>query len=155
MELVPESDIIAALCTQADETAAFLAGIPCEMHGHRYAEGKWTIREVVGHLSDTERIFGFRLLCFARCDRNRVWRADENLYAANGQFDRLPLAELAEELAAARRSNIELLKHLPDAAWDRCGNVSDVPISVRAVAYLMLAHERHHLEILRSRYLKP
>ncbi len=154
MELVPETDIIAALAAQADETAAFLAAIPCEMHGCRYAEGKWSIREVVGHLSDTERIFGFRVLCFARCDQNRVWRADENLYASTGEFDRLPLAELAGEFAAARHANVELLKHLPDAAWDRRGNVSDVSISVRGVAYLTLAHERHHLDILRTRYLK-
>lgn len=154
MALVPETDITAALLAQIGETRGFLAGIPRELHGCRYAPGKWTIREVVGHIADTERIFGFRVLCFARCDENRVWRADENLYAATGEFNRCELSALAEELELTRRSNVMLLRQIPEAAWDRVGRVSDVPITVRAVAYMMLAHERHHLNILRERYLK-
>lgn len=154
MDLVPETDITAALLAQAGVTCGFLSGISRELHGCRYAPGKWTIREVVGHIADTERIFGFRVMCFARCDENRVWRADENLYAATGEFNRCELSALSEELALTRRSNVMLLRQIPDAAWDRVGRVSDVPLTVRAVAYMMLAHERHHLNILRERYLK-
>ncbi len=154
LDLVPETDLPKALLHQLDETSAFLAAIPASRQDHRYAPEKWTVREVVGHILDTERILGFRLLVFARGDDPPMRRADEDLYVRNAEFSRLPMAELVEEFALLRRANVKLLEHLPDAAWNRTGVMNDTPVSVRALAYLLAGHERHHLSILRTRYLQ-
>jgi len=153
LDLVPESDLPEAMLQQLEETAVLLGSIPETLDDHRYAEGKWTVREVVGHILDTERIIGARLLRFARGDSSPMSRADENLYVRNAEFGRYSMAELVEEFSLVRRAHILLLRHLPEEAWDRVGPVSDVPISVRAIAYLLLGHERHHLNIIRTRYL--
>ncbi len=155
LDLVPENDVSAALLRQLEETSAFLAGIPLDVHNYSYAPGKWTLREVAGHITDTERIFGFRLLTFARGDTaQQLSRADENLYVQSAEYSSRTLASVVEEFSLVRQSNIMLLRHLPAAAWDRVGVVAGTPISVRAIAYLMLGHERHHLEIVRTRYLR-
>ncbi len=154
MELVPEENICDALAQQLEITASFVRQIPESRIEYRYAPGKWTTREVVGHVLDTERIFGFRLMSFARGDETPLMRADEELYVRNGGFARYPLEELLEEYVLTRRSNIALARHLPEEAWDCTGTVSGVPISVRAIAYLMAGHERHHLQIIRNMYLK-
>jgi hypothetical protein len=154
MQLVPEEDICAALTRQLQITADVVGHIPESLVDYRYAPGKWTTREVIGHVLDTERILGFRLLAFARGDHTPLMRADEDLYAANGQFSRFPLEQWMEELSLARRSNIALIRHLPEEAWDRIGTVSGLPISVRALAYFLAGHERHHIRILQNQYLK-
>jgi len=139
---------------QLEETTVFFASIPEPLHDYRHAADKWTLREVAGHIADTERILGFRLLSFARGDTARLSRADEELYVRNAEFSRYTLAALVEEFALVRRSHLMLLRHLPAAAWDRTGSVADTSISVRAVGYLMLGHERHHLGMIQSRYLR-
>jgi len=154
MALVPEDDIGAALDQQLQQTMALTRQIPETLVDYRYAPGKWTTREVVGHIFDTERIFGFRMLTFARGDEVALMRADEELYVRNGGFSGYPLEEWVGDFSLARRSNIALLHHLPEEAWDRTGTVSGLPISVRAIAYIMLGHERHHLQIIRREYLK-
>jgi len=154
MNLVPEKNITAALEQQHGETVNFAVRVPESMVDHRYAPGKWTIREVIGHVLDTERILGFRLLSFARGDENPLMRADEELYVRNGEFSRYPMKEWLEEFSLLRESNIALIRHLPDEAWDRTGTVSGLPISVRAIAYFMVGHERHHIRIIRNVYLK-
>jgi len=153
MNLVPEESIHAALEQQHRETVSFAGQVPESMVDHRYAPGKWTIREVIGHVLDTERILGFRLLSFARGDENPLMRADEELYVRNGEFSRYPMKEWLEEFSLLRKSNIALIRHLPDEAWDRTGTVSGLPISVRAIAYFMVGHERHHIRIIRNVYL--
>ncbi len=153
IDLVPEADLPEAMLRQLEETTTFLASLPEPLHDHRYAAGKWTLREVVGHIADTERILGFRLLSFARGDAAGLRRADEELYVQNADFGRCALAALVEEFALVRRSHVILLRHLPAAAWDRVGSVADMPITVRAVGYMMLGHERHHLGLLRTRYV--
>ncbi len=153
MDLVPETDLPEAMLRQLDETRAFLGSIPEPLHDHRYAPDKWTFREVVGHIMDTERIFGFRLLTFARGDSIALERADEKVYVANAEFNRCALSTLVEEFTLLRRANAMLLRQLPQAAWDRTGVVSGSTITVRAIGYLMLGHERHHLDVLRTRYL--
>jgi hypothetical protein len=152
--LVPEDDVRVALGSQLDETMHFLARVPASAADARYAPGKWTIREVVGHILDTERIYGFRLLTFARGDRSPLARADQDLYVRAGGFDAYPLQEWAEEFAHVRRSHIAFVSHLPAASWVRSGTVSDFDISVRALAYVMVGHERHHIKTLRERYLQ-
>jgi hypothetical protein len=154
MQLVPEADICAALTQQLRITADIVNHVPASLVDYRYAPGKWTTREVIGHVLDTERIFGFRLLTFARGDQAPLMRAEEELYVTNGKFSRFPLEQWMEELSLSREANIALIRHLPEEAWDRNGTVSGLPISVRAIAYLMAGHERHHIRILQNQYLK-
>jgi len=154
MELVPETDLLPALARQREETSAFFSGIDEKTAEKRYAPEKWSIREVLGHIMDTDRLFGFRVLSIGRGDSAALQRADENLYVKNAGFARLRLAEILEEYALIRRSNEALLRHLPEEAWDRAGTVSGLGITVRAIAYLMAGHERHHIAIVKERYLK-
>jgi hypothetical protein len=154
MDLVPEDDICAALEKQLSLAVSLLREIPDSLIDYRYAPGKWTTREVVGHILDTDRIFGFRLMSFARGDANPLSGADQDLYVATGEFSRYPLSEWIEEYSLIRKSNIALIRHLPAEAWDRTGIMSGTEISVRAIAYLMAGHERYHLGILQNRYLK-
>ena len=154
MDLVPEDDICAALEKQLSLTVSLLSNIPDSLIDYRYAPGKWTTREVVGHILDTDRIFGFRLLRFARGDANPLSGADQDLYVATGEFSRYPMVEWIEEYSLIRKSNIALIRHLPVEAWDKTGIMSGIEISVRAIAYLMAGHERYHLRILQNMYLK-
>jgi hypothetical protein len=154
MDLVPEDDICATLESQLSFTVSLLREIPDSLIDYRYAPGKWTTREVIGHILDTDRIFGFRLMSFARGDSYPLSAADQDLYVATGEFARYPLSEWIEEYSLIRKSNIALIRHLPAAAWDRTGIVSGLAISVRAIAYFMAGHERYHLGILQNRYMK-
>lgn len=154
MVLVPEADLPQALSRQLDETRNLLAGIPASRIDVRYAAGEWTVREILGHLLDTERIFGFRLLCFGRGDTASLERTDEDLYVKHAEFDRYDFDDLFQEFALVRKSHISLLRYLPPEAWDRVGTVGGLSISVRAIAFLMLGHERHHLATVRTKYLR-
>jgi uncharacterized damage-inducible protein DinB len=154
VDLVPEGDICAAMAQQTDQTIACLAEIPEALADHRYAQGKWTIREVVGHILDTERIFGFRLMTFARGDTVALSRADQELYVTHGDFRRFALREWVDEFAQVRRAHVTLVRHLPAEAWRRTGTVSGAVVSVRALAYLMVGHERHHVDIIQGKYLE-
>jgi len=154
IELVPESGILNVMLSELEATKNFILSIPKEMHDYRYAPDKWSVREVFGHISDTERAFGYRALCFSRGDYQDFKRIDGDLYIKNGEFSRLSMQELFEEFEAARRANNLLLKHLPDEAWDRSAEVYGAKVTVRALAYLMVGHERHHLNIIRNLYLK-
>jgi hypothetical protein len=154
LDLVPETNLPTALLGQLADSTALFNVIPDQLHSHRYEEGKWTIVEVLGHILDTERILGYRLLTCARGGEARFTRADENAYVRNAEFANRPLRNLLEEFANLRRSHVLMLGGLPPAAWNRTGMMADSEVSVRAMAYLMLGHERHHLEIIRTRYLK-
>jgi hypothetical protein len=153
IDLVQEDDICAAMARQLERTLAIVGRIPESRVDWRYAPGKWTTREVVGHVLDTERIFGYRLLAFARGEQATLPRADEELYVRNADFSRHALSEWLDEFAEVRRSHITLVRHLPADAWPRTGAVSGGAISVRAVAYLLVGHERHHLRIIQEKYL--
>jgi len=153
VDLVPEHDIRAAMEQQLETTIAFVSRIPESKADWRYAPGKWTTLEVVGHILDTERIFGYRLLTFARGDTVTLPRADEELYVKNAEFTRYPIAEWLEEFALVRRSHVTFVRHLPADAWERIGTLAIGAISVRAMAYAIVGHERHHLRIIRERYL--
>ena len=149
---VPESDVIAVLTAQRPAVAAVLAAIPEERAGHRYAEGKWSIREVVGHVVDTERVMGYRALCVARGETASLPAFDENLYAARAGHDGCRLADLARELDALRESHLLMLRHVPEDAWARFGTANARPVTPRALAYVIAGHLRHHFAILAERY---
>ncbi|HEY0005445.1 MAG TPA: DinB family protein [Pyrinomonadaceae bacterium] len=153
ISLVPDGEILSVLGKQLDETLALVRSIPETRAGFRYAEGKWSISELIGHLIDTERIFAYRALRFARNDRTPLPGYEQDDYIANASFDDYPLGELAEEFESVRRSNIFLFRHLDAEAWMRKGLANGSEMSVRALAYVLAGHELHHREILRSRYL--
>jgi len=118
----------------------------------RYAEGKWSIKEILGHLCDTERIFTYRLLRIARADATPLAGYDENAYVPAGRFDGRPLPMLLAELRAVRLSTAALLEGLPEEAWARWGEANGSPITVRALAFIIVGHVAHHLGVLRDRY---
>ena len=153
VDLVPETNVVTALESQLAETSRLLSTIDESRAEYRYAPGKWTIKEVLGHVSDGEKIFGYRLLSIARGDKQSLPGWDENEYATHAGFDGWSLRDLAENLALSRKANLLVIRNLPDEAWDRRGIANKNPITVRAVAYVMLGHERHHLRVLRERYL--
>ena len=149
--LVPEVDIIAALRDESTKTLEVLRVVPEPEAGTTHPPYTWTIRQVVGHLIDCERIFGARALRFARGDSSPLPGFDENSYALSGEFDRLRLSDLASEFEATRRSHLALFGNLPTAAWERRGLANGTEISVRALAYILVGHERHHMGIVRRR----
>ena len=150
--LVPDGDIVARLRAQGDELANALASVSEVRGGFRYAKGKWTIREVVGHLIDAERIFSYRALRIARGDATPLAGFDENAYVPESGADARPLADLVAELRAVRESTGRLFASLPSAAWTRTGTASGQPVSVRALAWITAGHAAHHLGLLRERY---
>jgi hypothetical protein len=151
---VPEHDIVAAMKSSAASTFAFLAGIPESEANVVHQPYTWTIKQVVGHLSDCERVFGYRALRFARGDSTPLPGFDENTYAAAAQHNNVPLASLVSELEHLRRSHIAFFEQLPEEAWLRRGTANNAEVSVRALAYILVGHERHHAGILRERLSK-
>ena len=152
VDLVDEDDILAALQQQSSETQKLLARLDEARAGYRYGEEKWSIKEVIGHIADAERIIGYRALAVARGETQSLPGFDENEYVRNAGFDAWKLGDLAEEYALVRRSNIVFFKNLLPEAWDRRGTANGQPVSVRGLAYVIVGHERHHLNVLRERY---
>ena len=120
--------------------------------GFCYAEGKWSVREVLGHIADVERLFSYRLLHIARGDQAPLPGMDEKVWAANSPHARRPIAEIAREMIAIRRATIALVESLPDAAVARSGVASGFPVTARALCWMLPGHSQHHLEVLRDRY---
>ena len=152
VSLVPEDDILSVIEQQSSETQRLIASLDETSGSYRYAEGKWSVKEVIGHMTDAERVFGYRALCISRGEKNSLPGFDENAYMANAHFDDWRLGDLAESYALVRRSNIVLFRNLPEDAWDRRGVANNHEITVRALAYVLAGHERHHLKVLRERY---
>lgn len=150
---VPDGDIVHHLEEQIVETLGLLESLPEEKAGHRYAPGKWSIREVVGHLCDAERVFAYRAMRFARADATPLPGFDEQAFVANAAFDTRSLHSLAEELETVRWATIAFFDALEAEAWPRRGVANDYPMTVRALAWTAAGHELHHREILRTRYL--
>ena len=152
VSLVPEPDALAVLTAQPSELLALAARVPAEREQHRYAPGKWSVREVFGHLTDGERVFGYRAFCISRGDQSALPGFDEQSYIAGSDYDGVPLAQLASDFAALRQSNLSVLRRLPADAWARGGTANGTPVTVRALAFIMAGHVRHHLGVLRDRY---
>ncbi|MFP3939072.1 MAG: DinB family protein [Thermoanaerobaculia bacterium] len=149
---VPEEEILPVLEGQVGEIRRLAASVPAERETFRYAPEKWSVREVFGHLGDTERLFGYRAMAIARGGREPLAGFDENASVTRAGFDAVPLGGLEAGWAAARRSNVLLLRHLPAEAWTRTGTADGKPISVRALAWILAGHVRHHQDVFRDRY---
>lgn len=152
VERVPDGDVTELLVRQGADTASLLAALGEERAAHRYAPDKWSVKQMVGHLADAERIFSYRLLRFARKDPTELPSFDENPYVDAGEFDARTLADLAAELAAVRDATLRLLRGLPAGADERRGTASGGVLSARALAYVIAGHELHHREVLKTRY---
>jgi hypothetical protein len=151
---VPQGNVIDVLRAQLHETARLLETLTEAQAGHRYAPGKWTTREVLGHVTDAERIFSYRMLCIARGETTPLPGFDEDSYARVSNVNTRPMKDVVLEYAHVRSATISLVEGLDEAAVARTGNANGKPISVRAIAFIIAGHERHHVGVLRDRYLK-
>lgn len=150
---LPERDMIATLESQLEETLALVSGLSDKQADHRYAPEKWSIREIIGHLCDAERVFSYRAMRFARGDKTPLPGFDENEYMRHSPFSHVPLPDLLSELTSLRRATIHFFKNLDDEALMRSGPANGFNTTVRALAFIIAGHENHHQEILRTRYL--
>jgi hypothetical protein len=144
IDLVPDGDVLSTLSQQIGETLALLRELPESLANYRYAPDKWTVNQMVGHVIDTEKIFAYRALRFARADTKPLQGYEQDDYARNSTFDSYPLSELASEFEAVRRSTLYFFRHIDEEAWARRGVANNAEVSVRALAYIFAGHELHH-----------
>jgi len=153
VDQVPDGDIIGILEAQRDDFVALLRGIDPGRGGYRYADGKWSILEMAGHIVDTERVFGSRALAFARGDKTPLPGFDQDDYVANANFNARTLADLSEEFLHLRNSLLVLFRSFDAEIWARRGTASGFGLTVRAVPYILAGHLMHHVGVLQERYL--
>jgi uncharacterized damage-inducible protein DinB len=151
--LVPSGDFLEILQEQHREFTRLLRPLTEPQAEFRYATGKWSVKEVVGHVSDAERIFSYRLLRIARGDQTPLARFEENSYVQQANFSARKLADLLQEFSAVREATVSLIRSLDDAAWQRRGVASEKEVSALALAFIIAGHERHHRMILEERYM--
>ena len=152
VSLVEGDDILSTLDQQRRQTMMLLSGRDEEDGNFRYAPEKWSAKEVLGHVCDTERIFAYRALRIARADATPLEGFEQDDYVRNGGFAERPIGDLVEEFIAVRRATISLLRNLDEAAWARRGLANKNEVSVRALAYIIAGHELHHRRILEEKY---
>ncbi len=150
---VATDNIVSELESQLDETVALLQSISEEKSLHRYAHGKWSIRQLLNHINDTERVFLFRALWFARGFPDSLPSYDQEISAETARADNFSWANNVEEFRAVRQATLSFFQNLPNEAWLRTGIASDNSFTVRALAYIIAGHAAHHTAILRERYL--
>jgi uncharacterized damage-inducible protein DinB len=151
--LVPAGDLFSILDAQPREWKSLLGGLSEAQAEFRYDPGKWSIKEVVGHVADTERIFTYRVLRIARGDQTPLPGFEQDDYVKEGNFSTRKLADLLDEFSAVRNSTLALLRSLNQQAWTRRGNANQKEVTVRALGFIIAGHERHHRLILEQRYL--
>lgn len=153
VSLVPDGDIVGTLTKQLGDTLSAWRAVPADKAEHRYAPGKWTTKEMMAHVIDTERIMAYRALRIARGDKTALPGFEQDDFIACGDWSNRTMADLADEFESVRKSNLYLFRNLSDAAWKQVGTASNNPVSARALAYIIAGHELYHQEILRDRYL--
>lgn len=153
ISLVEETELMNAFEVLTEEGHAFWLDITEEQGNFRYAEGKWSIKEVLQHIIDTERIFSYRALAIARGDTTALPGYDENLYAQNSEADPRSMDDLVDELFSVRNSTMLLFNSLTDEALNRVGTANGAPISALAIGFIIVGHETHHMKVVQERYL--
>ncbi len=155
IDRVQSDDVVGVLEAQLDETLAFLQGIDEETSRHRYAPDKWSIRQLLNHVSDTERVFLFRAFWFARGFDSPLPSYNDEDCARAARADEVSWARHIEDFQGVRLSTLSFFRNLPEEAWMRRGIASDNPFTVRALAYIAAGHTAHHAAIIRERYMEP
>ncbi len=150
---VQQNDLMTALKEQTDLFKKFLKKLPEKKRNYRYAKGKWTVKEMLQHIIDAERVFAYRALCFSRKDKTPLPSFDENLYADNSKAGKRNWNEMVEEFTAVRRSTELLFGSLDKAQLNETGIANNNPVYVMGVGYVIVGHLAHHLNILKERYL--
>ena len=150
---VPTGDVRDVLAQSLKNTTLLLSDVTEDQANYRYAPGKWTLKEVLGHMSDTERIMSYRLLRIARGDQTPLPGFDEDALTSGASFNDCSWSDLLEDYAAVRAATLTLLRSLSEDAWSRMGIVSGNDTSARALAYVIAGHELHHLNVIKERYL--
>lgn len=150
---VSESEILPVLRSQMDDLDVLLDRVAPEKETYAYAEGKWSIRELVGHLIDGERVFGYRAFCIARGEKQNLPGFDQDDYMLTAPYKHIDLENLLSELRLIRLGNIAMFRTFNEESWSRVGTANDNQITVRALAFIMAGHVRHHMNVLRERYL--
>ena len=153
ISLVEENDLFSALESSVNRSQTFWNSIPEEKGDYCYAEGKWSIKELLQHIIDTERIFSYRALAFARGEKTALPGYDEIQYADNCFADSRSLKEMVNELAVVRKSTIALFKSFDESVLDNIGKASGSNLSVRAAGFIIVGHEIHHMNVMKERYL--
>lgn len=153
IDLVPSEDIVPTFQSQLSETLEFLGAISEEQSLYTYAPGKWTIREVLNHVNDGERLFVGRAFWFARGFEDPLPSFDQDRAAQMAHANNTSWAELVEEFKNVRLGTISFFRTLPEEAWSRGGVASDNPVTVRALAYIIAGHVAHHVNVLKEKYL--
>ena len=153
VSLVPDADIVNTLTKQMNDTLAAWRAVPADKADHRYAPGKWSTKEMMAHVVDTERIMAYRALRIARGDKTPLPGFEQDGFISNTDWSGQTIADLADEFEAVRKSNLHLFRSFTDSAWKQAGTASDNPITARALAYIIAGHELYHQEILQNRYL--
>jgi uncharacterized damage-inducible protein DinB len=153
VQLVPGGDLLELYERQREETKALLSGLTDEQADFRYAEGKWSIRQVAGHFIDNERVWMYRLLRIARNDPQELPGYDEQIFVAHAPHAAMPMAAILAEYDAVRDASLALLRHLPEEAWQRAGEFDGGRLTALAAACVSIGHEIHHINIIKERYL--
>ncbi len=153
IDRVTSDDIVSVLARQLDETVAFLTTISEEQSLQRYAPEKWSMRELLGHVNDGERVFMYRAMWFARGFQDPLPSFDQEIGFKAADSDNVSWSSHIDEFHAIRSSTVAFFRNLPADAWLRSGVASDSPVSVRAIAYIVAGHLSHHVGVLRERYL--
>lgn len=154
ISLIPGTDILGTLDDQRRKTLLLLCGRDDADGEFRYAPGKWSAKEMLGHVCDGERIFAYRALRIARGDQTPIEGFEQDDYVKNGPFARIMMEELIEDYIAVRRATLTLFRNLDEAAWARRGIANNNEITVRALAYIIAGHEAHHRRILEEKYFQ-
>jgi hypothetical protein len=154
ISLVQGNDVLAAFDEQRRQTLLFLSGRTDADGDLRYAPEKWSLKEVLGHVNDTERIMSYRALRIARGDATPIEGYEQDDYVRNGPFAQCQLTDLIEDYIAVRRATVSLFRNLDEPAWTRRGVANKLEITVRALAYVIAGHELHHRKILEEKYLR-
>ena len=154
ISLAMNDDLPKAFEKHQTKLISFLKAIPKKKWDYRYAEGKWSIREVAQHIIDAERVFAYRALCFARKDTTPLPSFDENIFAANSKAGNRSKKDLLKELRTIQRSSAQLFDSIDEEQLDQSGTASGNPTYVKGIAYIVLGHALHHKNILEERYIK-
>jgi hypothetical protein len=153
VSMVPESDVMATLAAQEEELRSLIAGVAEEKGTYAYADGKWTIKELLSHIIDGERIFSYRALRISRGDKTPIEGFEQNDYIAKSNANDRTFADLLDEFSLERQANLHLFRNIAQAGSQEMGTASDNPVSARAIVYIMAGHVRHHIDVLKTRYL--